>query len=161
MIDRLIALRRRLLDVAARLRFLPPFLARVAVGVVFISTGWGKLHNLEQIVDFFRQLGIPAPEVQAPFVATTELVGGALILLGLGARLAAIPLMITMVVATLTAVWPQAENLVDLLGKVEILYFVLFAWIAVAGPGAVSVDALLARHLDRDSASLHGRLAAT
>ena len=142
-----VTLRRLLLDLSARLRFLPPLLARIAVGVVFIQTGWGKLHDLEHIVSFFRELGIPAPELQAPFVATVEFVGGIMILLGLGARIAAGLLMGTMVVATVTAVWPQAEGIVDLLGKVEVLYFVLFAWIAVDGPGALSLDALLAPRL--------------
>lgn len=39
------------------------------------------------------------------------------------------------------------RRLLDLLGKVETLYVVLFVWIAVAGPGAVSLDALIARRL--------------
>jgi len=145
-----VRLRRLLLEVTARLRFLPPLLARVAVGAVFVQTGWGKLHNLDQIVGFFRELGIPAPELQAPFVATVEFVGGIMILLGLGARLAAALLTCTMVVATVTAVWPQVDGILELLGKIEVLYFVLFVWIAVAGPGAISLDAILARRLDRD-----------
>lgn len=130
---------------ADRLHFLPPLLARVAVGLVFVSTGWGKLHALDQITDFFRELGIPYPELQAPFVATVECLGGMMVLLGLGARLAAIPLMGTMVVAIATAIWPDSKGLTDLLGRVEVLYLVLFAWIAIDGPGAVSFDALIAR----------------
>jgi putative oxidoreductase len=154
MFETLVSLRRLVLDVTGRLRFLPPLLARIAVGVVFVSTGWGKLHALDQIVDYFRQLGIPAPELQAPFVATVELVGGSMILLGLGARLAAVPLMGTMVVALITAILPDAEGAIDLLGKVEVLYLILFTWIAIAGPGAVSVDALIARRLDAERAPL-------
>lgn len=127
------------------LGFLPPLAARIAVGVVFIASGWGKLHDLRSVVDFFRQLGIPAPELQAPFVATVELVGGALVLAGFGARLASLFLMATMVVAIATAIWPDTNGVVDLLGKVEVLYLVLFGWIAVAGPGPVSLEGLLAR----------------
>jgi len=125
------------------LAFLPPLVARVVVGVVFVTTGRGKLHEMPKVIDFFRQLGIPAPELQAPMVAIVELVGGAMILLGLGARLAALPLMATMVVATATAIWPQADGVIDLLGRVEVLYLVLFFWIAVAGPGPVSLEALV------------------
>lgn len=142
------ALRRRALTLAGRLRFLPPLLARIAVGLVFVNTGWGKLHDLESVTSFFRELGIPWPELQAPFVASTELVCGALVLVGLCARLAAIPLIGTMVVAIATAIWPDLSGLTDLLGKVETLYIVLFAWIAIAGPGAVSLDALVVRLLD-------------
>jgi putative oxidoreductase len=136
---------RRLLDSTATIVFLPPLLARIAVGVVFVSTGWGKLHNLDHVVDFFRQLGIPAPELQAPFVASVELLGGISLLLGFATRVMAVPLMGTMVVAIVTAIWPDAEGLVDLLGKVEVLYLIVFAWMAVAGPGAASMDAVLWR----------------
>ena len=131
------------------LGFLPPLAARIAVGVVFMVSGWGKLHDLGSVVDFFRQLGIPAPELQAPFVATVELVGGALVLVGFGARLASVFLMATMAVAIATAIWPDTTGAVDLLGKVEVLYLVLFAWIAVAGPGAISVEAIFARRRAR------------
>jgi putative oxidoreductase len=150
MIRRLAALRRLVLASADRLHFLPPLAARLAVGAVFATTGWGKLNDLERIVAFFRELGIPAPELQAPFVATVELVGGTLLLLGLGTRLAALPLIGTMLVAIATAIWPDVSGLVDLLGRVEVLYSVLLLWIVVSGPGAVSLDALVARRLERE-----------
>ncbi|HUP57698.1 MAG TPA: DoxX family membrane protein, partial [Bdellovibrionota bacterium] len=51
------------LAVTSRLQWLPPLLARIAVGSVFLRTGWGKLHNLDKITAFFRELGIPNPEL--------------------------------------------------------------------------------------------------
>ena len=137
---------RFLLDLTERLatpfRWLPPTLARIAVGWVFVSTGWGKLQNLEPVVQFFTDLGIPFPQLQAPFVASTELVCGALLLVGLLTRAAAVPLIATMIVAIATAQWPQVETLSGLLGLVETLYIVLFVWLAIAGPGLLSLDAL-------------------
>lgn len=127
------------------LAWLPPTLARIAVGWVFVQTGWGKLHNLEQVVGFFTELGIPFPQLQAPFVATTELVCGALVLAGLMTRFAAVPLVATMVVAIATAQWPNLDSLAGLLGLVETLYIVLFVWLAVAGPGPLSLDGLVER----------------
>ena len=135
--------------IARRLDWLPPLAARIAVGLVFVTAGWGKLQNLGQVVEFFRSLGIPAPELQAPFVASVELVGGLLLLLGLGTRFVAVPLAVTMVVAIATALWPDLEGAIDLLGKSELLYIVIFAWLAIAGAGAVSLDALAARALCR------------
>jgi putative oxidoreductase len=132
-----------------RLEFAPPLLARLVIGLVFVPTGWGKLHNLPDIVDFFRQLGIPYPEVQAPFVSSVELVGGALVLVGLGTRLAAAPLIGTMVVAIATAIWPQLDAARDLAGKEELHYLVLLAYLVVIGPGAISLDALVDRLLTR------------
>src|SRR5579859_1158014 len=87
------------LSITSKLQWLPPLLARIAVGSVFAHTGWGKLHNLEKVTAFFRELGIPHPELQAPFVATNELVCGTLIIFGLFTRVAAIPVSITMLVA--------------------------------------------------------------
>lgn len=147
MFDRLRLLHALILSVSGRLTWLPPLLARVSVGLVFVTTGWGKLQNLEQVIEFFRSLGIPAPELQAPFVAATELLCGILRVLGLGTRFAAVPLVVTMVVAIRTALWGELEGMIDLFGREEYLFIVLLAWLAVAGAGAASLDAILARSL--------------
>jgi putative oxidoreductase len=149
MTERLRRIHALVLAIAGRLRWLPPLAARVAVGLVFVTAGWGKLQNLPQVVEFFRSLGIPAPELQAPFVAFVELAGGLLLVLGLGTRFVAVPLACTMVVAIATALWPDLEGAIDLLGKSELVYIVIFAWLAIAGAGAVSLDALAARALGR------------
>ncbi len=153
MSDRSSALHALILSIARRLAWLPPLLARVSVGLVFVTTGWGKLQNLDRVIEFFRSLGIPAPELQAPFVAATELSCGLLIILGLGTRFAAAPLIVTMLVAIGTALWEELEGVIDLFGREEYLFIVLLAWLAVAGAGAVSLDAILARRLDRVGAS--------
>src|SRR5206468_12859855 len=88
---------------ADKLSFLGPTLARLTVGLVFIGTGWGKLHSLGDVTDFFASLHIPAPGFNARLAAATEFFGGIAVLVGLGTRLAALPLGFTMVVAILTA----------------------------------------------------------
>jgi putative oxidoreductase len=142
-------LRRLVLSIAGKLGFLPPLLARVTVGWIFVESGWGKLHNLEKVTSFFRDLGIPAPEIQAPFAAGTELVCGALVLAGLLARVASVPLAIVMVVAIATAKRADLGSLSDLFALSEYLYIVLLVWIGVAGPGPISIDGLLAGWLVR------------
>jgi putative oxidoreductase len=122
-----------------------PLLARITLGAVFVSSGWGKLHNLEKVAGFFADLGIPAPASQALLVSGTELVGGALVLVGLGARLASLPLAVTMAVAIATAKRAELSGATDLFGLVEWTYLVLLAWVAIAGPGRFSLDALLDR----------------
>jgi len=76
---------------------------RVYWGWQFHTTGMGKLHNIQHVVEFFTSLGIPAPVLNAYFVAGLEFVGGLMLILGLGGRLIALPLTIDMVVAYLTA----------------------------------------------------------
>ena len=133
------------LGTASKLAWAPPLLARIALGVVFIGTGWGKLHNLDKVIQFFSDLGIPAANIQAPFVAGVELVGGVLILLGLMTRLAAIPLMVTMAVAIFTAKMGDVTGIGDFLELTEFLYFILFFWLFTAGPGALSADRFICK----------------
>jgi putative oxidoreductase len=132
-----------LLSIADRLSFLGPTLARLTLGVVFIGTGWGKLHGLDKVTAFFTELGIPAPGFNAVLASTAELVCGSLLLIGLLTRLAAIPLVVTMTVAILTAKIGDLHGVSDLLGFEEWTYIVLAVWIAVAGPGPLSLDRLL------------------
>lgn len=138
-------LRRTALAALVPLRFAPPLLARLVIGLVFVPSGWGKLHDLEQLTAFFTSLGIPFPALQAPFVAGVELVCGALVLVGLATRLAAIPLVGTMVVAILTAVWPNVDGVLELATKIEPMLIALLAYVVVYGAGPVSLDALLGR----------------
>jgi putative oxidoreductase len=128
-----------------RIAFLGPLLARVTVGAVFLISGWGKLHNLDKVSEFFTELGIPAPHIQAVFVSWVELVCGGLVLLGLATRLASIPLICTMLVALITAKAEEIAGVSDLLGTLEFAYIALLVWLTVSGAGAVSLDRVLAR----------------
>lgn len=147
-------IRRLLITEPARLSsvfsWLPPLFARIVVGWVFMWSGWTKLHNLYPSGDFpgmianFASWGIPFPEIMTPFVSGVEFVGGLLLLVGLFTRIAATPLVIVMIVATLAAKWAQIDSLETLLGFEELAYMALFGWLAVAGPGPVSLDYLIA-----------------
>lgn len=136
----------RLADLAGFFRFLPPLLARVSVGWVFVESGWGKLQNLEQVRGYFASLNIPAAHLQAPFVAGLEFIGGLLLLAGLATRLISLPLIGVMAFAILTA---RAEELTGmnslsaLAGFIEYLYILLLAYLVVEGPGLVSFDTFL------------------
>ena len=145
----LLACRRLVLAIAARLQWLPPTLARFTLGWIFLWSGWGKLHNLDSVIEFFGSLGIPHPELQAPFASATELVCGALLLAGLFTRIAGVPLIVTMVVAIVTAQRENVAGLGDLFGLAEYLYIVLLLWLGIAGGGPLSLDHLLVRRTER------------
>ena len=143
------------LALAARLSWFAPLLARCVIGLVFVLSGWGKLHHLDGVIDYFRTLGIPAPELQAPFAAAMEFACGLAVLLGFCTRLAAVPLIVIMLVAIKTAkagdfaeAGDPLEWLNVLFGLSEFLYIVLLAWLALAGAGALSLDRLLFRRRD-------------
>jgi putative oxidoreductase len=135
--------------IAASLAWLPPAVARLALGLTFVLTGWGKLHSLDQVTEYFTSLGIPAAHIQAPMVAGIEFFGGLLLLAGLFTRVAAVPLMISMIVAIVTAKREDIHDLADLVGLNEFAYMAMFLWLAVAGPGQLSLDYLVRRFLLR------------
>jgi putative oxidoreductase len=122
---------------------LPPLAARLTVGWVFMMTGWGKLNNLAKITEFFTELGIPAPQIFTPLVSGMEFVGGLLLILGLFTRLAATPLIVVMIVAIVSAKWADIDSYTTLAGFEEVTYMVVFGYLAVLGPGRISLDAVL------------------
>jgi putative oxidoreductase len=130
---------------AAYFAWLAPLLARMTVGWVFLWSGWGKLNDLPTVIENFVGWGIPFPHILAPFVSIVEFLGGLLLLLGLFTRLAAVPLIIVMIVAILTAKRAEIDSLETLLGFDEVAYMALFLWLAVAGPGPMSIDDVLRR----------------
>lgn len=82
-------------------------LVRLMVGGIFLSEGIQKFLFPDELgVGRFLKIGIPAPHVMAPFVGVIEISCGALLLLGLLTRLAALPLIIDMLVAIVTTKIP-------------------------------------------------------
>ena len=82
-----------------------PFLLAIRVywGWQLMQSGWGKLHNLSGVTEFFMSLGLPAPHFTAIAISNLELFGGALLALGLGSRLIALVLSGNMFMAYVTA----------------------------------------------------------
>jgi putative oxidoreductase len=131
--------------VAGPIAWLAPLFARITVGWVFMWSGWGKLNNLPQVTENFVSWGIPFPQLLTPFVSGVEFFGGILLLLGFLTRISAGALGVTMIVAIKSAKWATVDSLETLLGFDETEYLALFLWLAIAGPGRVSLDHVLSR----------------
>jgi putative oxidoreductase len=130
----------RVMEILERSQWVAPLLGRLAVGLVFMSTGWGKVHNLEKVTHFFVELGIPMPGFNAVLVGYSELICGTLLVLGLATRLATFPLIMSMIVAILTAKRADLHGVFDLVGFDEFTYLAVLVMVAIIGPGAVSLD---------------------
>jgi putative oxidoreductase len=122
--------------------------ARLYWGWQFMETGWGKLTDIGKVIGFFADLGIPAPVLNAYFVSALEFGGGALLMLGVGSRLIALPLVIDMIVAYVTA---DREALLSIFSSPDkftagapYTFLIASLIVLIFGPGRVSVDALLA-----------------
>jgi putative oxidoreductase len=82
-------------------------LIRLMVGGVFLSEGVQKfLEPTSRGAGRFERIGLPAAEILGPFVGATEITCGLLVLVGLLTRVAAIPLIATMLVAIVTTKVP-------------------------------------------------------
>ncbi|HEX3775963.1 MAG TPA: DoxX family protein [Polyangiaceae bacterium] len=130
-----------------RAQWLAPLLGRLAVGLLFLSTGWGKVHSLDKVTQFFVKLGIPAPGLNAVVVGYSELICGSLLVIGLCTRLATLPLIVSMIVAILTAKLSDIHGIFDLVGADEFTYLCVLVMLLVIGPGMVSLDEILARRV--------------
>ena len=82
-------------------------LIRFLVDWVFVSEGIQKfLFADADGAGRFAKIGIPFPSFTGPFVGTVEIICGTLLLLGLLTRLAAIPVLISMIVAVISTKVP-------------------------------------------------------
>lgn len=140
---------RLLIAVASRLDSVFLLLVRLYWGVQMSQTGWGKLHSLDRVTSFFGSLGIPAPGVNAVFIAILEFFGGILFAAGLGGRLIALLFVGDMLTAYITADREAFFSFFSDPGKfaaaAPFTFLVAALIVLIAGPGAYSVDALLAR----------------
>ncbi|WP_223670595.1 HvfX family Cu-binding RiPP maturation protein [Kangiella shandongensis] len=84
---------------------IPPLLFRVLLFFPFYEAGTRKFANFSSTSDWFASMGFPLPDVMTFLAASAETVGGIFILVGFATRWAAIPLMITMIVAALSVHW--------------------------------------------------------
>lgn len=124
-------------------------LIRLAVGCVFLSEGIQKFLFPDQVgVGRFAKIGIPAPDVMAPFVGCIEIVCGSLVLLGLFTRLAVMPLGVVMLVAIgttkiplllKTGFWSMAHE-----ARTDFSMLLSCLFLLIVGGGPPSLDSFLA-----------------
>jgi putative oxidoreductase len=129
---------------------------RLYWGWQFFETGKGKLMNHEKVTMFFQTLHIPFPGLNAYMAGATECFGGLLLLVGLGSRLVALPLIFTMIVAYLTAeigalkaIFTDPDKFVT---AAPFLFLMASLMVLIFGPGKLSLDALIAgKHSSKDN----------
>jgi putative oxidoreductase len=122
---------------------------RLVWGWLFLTTGLGKLQNHARVTEFFTSLGIPMPGLNAWFVGGLELVGGALLLVGLFSRPIAFLLSGNMLVAFLTAERPAFLGVfhdLDSFLRADAFWFLFVSVVVLTlGPGAISLDRFLGK----------------
>ncbi len=132
------------LDLLSRHEWLGPLLLRLVFGWFWLETGWAKLHNLEFFSQRFVEWGIPFPMLSATASGAVDLIGGALLILGLGTRVIAIPMIVNMLVALAVVVLPTISTFNEFVELDEVLYVAVLFWLLMAGPGKASMDDFIA-----------------
>lgn len=121
--------------------------ARVSLGIILIAHGWQKFDEwtIAGTGESFAGMGVPAPSITAGVVTFIELVGGALLILGVLTPLVALLNVISMLSA-LFLVHLEAGIFVDAGGYELVL--AIFAGLIILtfrGAGRFSVDRLFSR----------------
>jgi putative oxidoreductase len=130
---------------------------RLIVGYGFFAHGmakWGR--GPEKFAKLLAVIGTPAPEVMARVVTAVEVLGGLAIMLGVLVLIASIPLVASMLVAMITIHVHYGFSAINTVGltatgpvfgppgyEINLLYIGALVALALAGPGALSVDAWL------------------
>jgi putative oxidoreductase len=128
-----------------------PFLLLVRLywGYQLIESGWGKLHNLQKVTEFFTSLNLPMPGQTAVAISCLEFFGGIFLAIGLLSHLTALALTINMIVAYITAdreAWNSIFSDPDKFYAAAPYTFLVASLIVLFfGPGKFAVDWLLDR----------------
>jgi putative oxidoreductase len=123
---------------------------RMATGSLFVLFSVGKFVDHTQESADFDRYGVPVPEVATYLVGTLELVGGALLIVGLLTRPAALLLALNLVGAIATA--GVTEGGTFHLGVGPAMFFAM-CFLLWAGPGRLALDHRVAARRPRPQLS--------
>jgi putative oxidoreductase len=128
-----------------------PFLLfiRLYWGWQLVESGWGKLHNLDKVTEFFTSLGLPTPGPTAVFISSLEFFGGILLALGLFSRLISLMLTVNLIIAYITADREALSSIFSdpdkFMAAAPFTFLFASLLVLIFGPGKIAVDTLLGR----------------
>lgn len=132
---------------------------RLVVGFGFMQHGYAKLaRGTDTFAGILHALGLPVPDFLAWLTVIVELLGGLAVLVGAFIPLAAVPMAIILIVATVTVHWPNGFSSIKLLAvdaggahfgqpgyEADLLYFAALLALVIGGPGPLAIDTALLR----------------
>ena len=130
-----------------------PFLLAVRLywGWQLVQSGWGKLHHLQNVTEYFTTLNLPMPAQMAVAISCVELFGGIFLAIGLLSRLTALVLTVNLISAYIIG---DREALLSIISDPDKFYaaapytfLIASLIILIFGPGKICLDTLLDRLL--------------
>ena len=132
---------------------LPPLLFRLILAYGFYAPALMKWRDISAIERWFTSMNYPLPLLNAYMAASTEAAGVVLLVLGLATRLISIPLMVVMVIATMTVHWSAGFAACQCSApggpkfgyEIPLYFFLMLFGLLVRGPGRISLDYVVSR----------------
>src|ERR1700757_1845608 len=127
-----------------------PFLlfVRLYWGWQLAQSGWGKLHHLPNVTEFFASLGLPMPAQMAVFIACVEFFGGIFLALGLLSRITGLVLTVNMIMAYVfgdhDALFSFISDPDKFVAAAPFAFLVASLIVLIFGAGKISVDVAIA-----------------
>jgi putative oxidoreductase len=130
-----------------------PFLlfVRLYWGLQLMHNGWGKLHHLAEVTDFFTSLHLPMPGATAVFISCLEFFGGILLASGLCSRIIALMMTVNLIVAYITADNEALRAIFSdpdkFMAAAPFTFLMASLIVLIFGPGLFCLDEVLSRLL--------------
>ena len=127
-----------------------PFLLLVRLywGWQLAQSGWGKLHHLSSVGEYFATLGLPMPAQMAVFIACVEFFGGIFLALGMASRITGLVLSVNL---TMAYVIGDREALLSFLSDPDkfiaaapFAFLIVSLIVLIFGAGRISADTAIA-----------------
>src|SRR6201993_5099111 len=127
-----------------------PFLLLIRLygGWQLAQSGWGKLHHLSNVGEYFVTLGLPMPAQMAVFIACVEFFGGIFLALGLASRITGLVLSVNL---TMAYVLGDREALFSFFSDPDkftaaapFAFLVVALIVLIFGAGRISADTVIA-----------------
>jgi putative oxidoreductase len=126
-----------------------PFLliVRLYWGWQLAQSGWGKLHSLSNVAEYFGSLGLPMPAQMAVFIACVEFLGGIFLALGLASRIIGLVLSVNLAMAyvigdreALLSVFSDPDKFI---AAAPFAFLMVALIVLIFGAGRISADTVI------------------
>lgn len=120
-------------------------LLRVAVGILMMTHGWGKLSNFSAISESFPDpIGVGS-QMSSMLAVAAEFFGSILLIFGFLTRLVVIPLAFTMAIAFFVIHAADPLQVKEL----ALFYLIIYVFLFMSGPGEYSLDNFLSKYIGK------------
>jgi putative oxidoreductase len=127
----------------AKLKDVHLLAVRLILAYGFYNPAIMKWQNINSIAEWFGEMGIPLPALNAYMAATTEMAGVVLLTLGLASRIISIPLVFVMIVAIVTVHLGNGFEAGNNGFEIPVYYILLLLVILIYGAGKISLDNII------------------